>query len=118
MQVSARVTVTPRNLRLRETLDELIGWGFYSVGFSPMLSSPAGRDEMAAAELTEMLGQMIECGSEFERRLVAGEHYPFSNLTGALREIHRGTHRPYPAAPAPGTSASRPTAGCGPAIAS
>ena len=39
MQVSARVTVTPRNLRLRETLDELIAWGFFSVGFSPMLSS-------------------------------------------------------------------------------
>lgn len=96
MQVSARVTVTPRNLRLRETLDELIGWGFYSVGFSPMLSSPAGRDEMAAAELADMLGQMIECGSEFERRLQAGEHYPFSNLAGALQEIHRGTHRPYP----------------------
>lgn len=96
MQVSARVTVTPTNLRLPETLDELISWGFYSVGFSPMLSSPAGRGEMAAAGLADMLRQMIECGSEFERRLQAGEHYPFSNLTGALQEIHRGTHRPYP----------------------
>jgi uncharacterized protein len=96
MQVSARVTVTPQNLCLRETLDELISWGFDSVGFSPMLSSPTGCDQMASAELTEMLRQMIECGYEFERRLKAGEHYPFSNLTGALREIHRGTHRPYP----------------------
>lgn len=96
MQVVARVTVTPRNLRLRETLDELIDWGFFSVGFSPMLSSPAGRDEMAENELATMLEQMIECGAEFERRLQAGEHYPFSNLLGALQEIHRGTHRPYP----------------------
>jgi radical SAM additional 4Fe4S-binding domain len=96
MQVSARVTVTPRNMLLRETLDELISWGFYSVGFSPMLSSPTGREEMAASELTTMLEQMIECGAEFERRLHAGKHYPFSNLMGALQEIHRGTHRPYP----------------------
>ena len=39
MQVSARVTVTPQNLELRHTLDTLVGLGFHSVGFSPMLSS-------------------------------------------------------------------------------
>ena len=37
MQVSARVTVTPRNLSLRRTLDTFIAAGFHSVGFSPML---------------------------------------------------------------------------------
>src|SRR5207237_4426145 len=40
MQVSARVTVTPRNLELPRILDELIALGFHSVGFSPMLSAP------------------------------------------------------------------------------
>jgi uncharacterized protein len=44
MQVSARVTVTPRNLELPHSLDELIRLGFHSVGFSPMLASPSGRD--------------------------------------------------------------------------
>ena len=96
MQVSARVTVTPRNLRLRETLDGLIDLGFHSVGFSPMLSSPTGSDEMDTPELAEMLDQMIECGRAFERRTIAGERYPFSNMATALQEIHKGTHRPYP----------------------
>jgi uncharacterized protein len=96
MQVSARVTVTPANLGLRATLDHFVALGFHSVGFSPMLSAPAGRGEMQAPDLDVLLDQMIDCGREFERRTVAGEPYPFANLTTALTEIHRGTHRPYP----------------------
>lgn len=96
MQVSARVTATPSNLRLRETLDEFLSLGFHSVGFSPMLSSPTGASEMHAAELDRMLEEMIACGREFERRMLRGERYAFLNMTNALREIHKGTHRPYP----------------------
>lgn len=96
MQVSARVTVTPDNLYLRETLDEFLSLGFHSVGFSPMLSSPTAAGEMSAAELDIMLKQMISCGVEFERRVLGGERYAFLNMTNALREIHKGTHRPYP----------------------
>lgn len=96
MQISARVTVTPQNLELRRTLDGLIELGFHSVGFSPMLSSPTGRDEMRNAELDAMLAQMIECGTEFERRVSADERYPFANIVNSLKEIHKGTHRPYP----------------------
>jgi uncharacterized protein len=96
MQVSARVTVTPRNLRLRETLDELLGLGFHSVGFSPLLHAPSGREEMHSADLRAMLAQMEECGREFERRTEAGERYAFSNLATALQQIHQGTNRPYP----------------------
>ena len=68
MQVSARVTVTPRNLALRETLDQFLAEGFHSVGFSPLLRAPAGGDEMQADDLEVMLGEMIDCGREFERR--------------------------------------------------
>jgi uncharacterized protein len=96
MQVSARVTVTPRNLSLCETLAELLRLGFHSVGFSPMLSSPTGRDEMHAPELEDMLDQMVACGEEFERRVMEGTRYPFLNMVHAMREIHKGTHRPYP----------------------
>lgn len=96
MQVSARVTVTPRNLALRETLDRLIAAGFHSVGFSPMLSAPSGNGEMQADDLELMLGEMIECGREFERRSRLRQRYPFANMVNAMREIHRGTHRPYP----------------------
>jgi uncharacterized protein len=42
------------------------------------------------------LEAMVECGIEFERRLLLGQRYAFSNMVNALREIHNGTHRPYP----------------------
>lgn len=96
MQVAARVTVTPANLMLRRTLDEFIAAGFHSVGFSPLLSSPTGSGEMQSEDLEQMLGAMIECGHEFERQTLAGERYPFANMLNAMREIQRGTHRPYP----------------------
>jgi uncharacterized protein len=96
MQVSARVTVTPSNLAIKQTLDELIALGFHSVGFSPMISSPTGKGEMDADSMAIMLDNMITCGLEFEKHLLAGKRYPFSNMSTALKEIHRGTHRPYP----------------------
>ena len=96
MQVSARVTVTPRNLALRSTLDAFVALGFHSVGFSPMLSAPDTRDDMEHDDLARMLDEMVACGMEFERRTIAGERYPFANLLNALKEIHKGTHRPYP----------------------
>jgi uncharacterized protein len=96
MQVSARVTVTPANLGLRCALDDFVAAGFHSVGFAPMLASPGGQGEMQAGDLEAMLGELIDCGREYERRMLAGERYPFANLDNALRELHRGTHRPYP----------------------
>jgi uncharacterized protein len=96
MQVSARVTVTPRNIDLRATLDDFIARGFHSVGFSPMLSAPDHADEMQHDDLALMLEQMVACGEEFVRQNLAGRRYPFANLLNALREIHNGTHRPYP----------------------
>ncbi len=96
MQVTARITVTPKNLALRETLDQFLAEGFHSVGFSPLLRSPNGSDEMQADTLETMLGEMIDCGREFERRSLAGERYAFANMVNAMKEIERGTHRPYP----------------------
>ncbi len=96
MQVSARVTVTPKNMNLSVALDELIALGFHSVGFSPLLRSPTGLGEMDATHLAQMLERLIECGLAFERSLLRGERYPFLNMVNALRELHRGTHRPYP----------------------
>jgi uncharacterized protein len=96
MQVSARVTVTPANLGLRGALDDFVAAGFHSVGFAPMLASPSRQGEMQAGDLEAMLGELIDCGREYERRVLAGERYPFANLDNALRELHRGTHRPYP----------------------
>jgi uncharacterized protein len=96
VDVAARVTVTPNNLDLLETLDGLLGKGFRSVGFSPMLASPNGSGEMKSEELGLFLNALIECGNKAERQLEAGQPYGFSNLLTALQEIHRGSHRPYP----------------------
>jgi len=96
MQVSVRTTVTPTNLALKATLDYFVEAGFHSVGFSPLLNSPTGDGEMGHKHLELMLEQMVECGEEFERRMAAGDRYPFNNMVNAMREIHRGTHRPYP----------------------
>jgi uncharacterized protein len=96
IDLAARVTVTPRNLDLLETLEGLVALGFRTVGFSPMLSSPAGRDEMSPDDLERMLDQMIACGEAFRRSLLSGRPHAFSNLATALRELDRGTHRPYP----------------------
>lgn len=95
-QITARVTVTPQNLGLKETLAALLELGFAGVGFSPMLKSPRGVSEMGFEQLTRFLREMIACGELAEARLAAGGSYGFLNLMTALREIHKGTHRPYP----------------------
>ena len=51
---------------------------------------------MSGNDLEGMLEGMIACGHEYERQFLANRRYPFANITNAIREIHRGTHRPYP----------------------
>ena len=96
MQVSARVTITAENTNLGEALDEFIRMGFHSVGFSPLLRSSNGKGEMSSESLTVMLENMIACGLNFEKNVLAGKRYPFLNMVNALKEISKGTHRPYP----------------------
>lgn len=96
LQATARATVTPSNLGLRATLDELVGLGFHGVGFAPALATPSGAAELAPPDLDRLLRALIECSDEFRRRLARRERYPFTNLTSALQLIHAGAHRPYP----------------------
>lgn len=96
MQVSARVTVTPANMNLAQALDEFIEMGFHSVGFSPLLNSMNGKGELSQQELQQLLSAMIECGLQFEHAVLQGKRYPFLNMINALKEIDKGTHRPYP----------------------
>ena len=96
MQVSARVTVTPKNLDLPDILDKFVEMGFHSIGFSPLLRSNNGKNEMEKDDLAIMLENMIACGLNFEKNVLAGKRYPFLNMINALKEISKGTHRPYP----------------------
>lgn len=96
MQVSARVTVTPSNLDLLDTLDAFVAEGFHSVGFSPLLRASSGQGELGEQDILRFLDEMIACGLAFEQAVLAGRRYPFSNMLTALRELSRATHRPYP----------------------
>ena len=96
MQVSARVTVTPHNLNLLETLQVLTAEGFHSVGFSPLVRASNGQDELKEDEVAALLEQMIRCGLAYEKAVLTGQRLPFANLETALRELDRGCHRPYP----------------------
>jgi len=115
MQVSARVSVTPVNMDIFETVSDLIGRGFHSVGVSPVLHSPAGTHDLDRGQLETLLQAMTRCGEEFIRQTIVGCRYPFENLSIALRELHRGTHRPYPCGAGAGylgVSASGDLAAC------
>ncbi|MBZ9599826.1 SPASM domain-containing protein [Streptomyces yangpuensis] len=94
--LSARVSVTPRTGRLVDVLDHGIGLGFDEVGFAAVVSAPDPAYEITARAFDGFLDQMVECGERALRKLSAGRDYPFGNFLTAMRELHRGTHRPYP----------------------
>ena len=95
-RVLARVTVTPRNLDLPETMSGLLDMGFDAVMFSPMLSAPSGKDEMLAADLDRLLDQLISCGESFREGLRHGRILPFSNVIKTLQRIHFYEREQYP----------------------
>lgn len=96
MQASARITVTPRHRHLRASVEHLMALGFRSVGVSPSLSARDPALQIADDGFGALLAQMIECADAYEAHLLAGRDYPFANMLDAMRELHRGTHRPYP----------------------
>jgi hypothetical protein len=49
---------------------------------------------MDQRDLDIMLEQMIQCGKEFERKVMVGERYLFLNMVNAMQEIHRGWNTP------------------------
>lgn len=95
-QVIARVTVTPHNLELVETLTGLIEMGFDSITFSPMLSSPTGQADMQSDQLETLLTRLIQCGELFRQGLERGEILPFANIVTTLKRIHRYQREQYP----------------------
>ncbi|ABW29989.1 radical SAM domain protein [Acaryochloris marina MBIC11017] len=95
-RVSARVTVTPENLCLEETLDKLVSLGFDNVMFSPVLKSPTGLHQMGEFEFEVLLNQMIECGQKFEQNFEDHKIYPFANILNTLQRIHHYRCDAYP----------------------
>ena len=63
----------------------------------PCCARRTGRARCRRDDLEIMLGEMIDCGREFERRVAGGRALPLRQH-GATRcgRSSRGTHRPYP----------------------
>jgi uncharacterized protein len=99
MQASARLTVTPAHLQaeggLRAAVESLMALGFHSVGVAPSLTAAHGAQALEAAAVQQLLEQMKQLADTWAESTLAGRHYPFSNALAAMRELHRGTHRPF-----------------------
>jgi uncharacterized protein len=95
-RVVARVTVTPNNLDLPEIMNGLVDMGFDAITFSPMLSAPSGKDEMLAADLDQLLDQLIRCGESFREALQQGRILPLSNVIKTLQRIQFYEPEQYP----------------------
>ena len=93
LSLSARVTVTPKNLDLTRVVDDIAALGFGSVGVSPMISSPTGRGALSGDEFGVLLDAMIQCGDVWVAAMRAGQTHPFANLATVLGELHRGKPR-------------------------
>jgi len=96
MQLTARATVTPASGKLLPLLDSLIALGFDDVGFSAVLVSPDPLSAFQKKDFDNLTKEMIACGNKALNEWLEGRPYPFGNLTTAIEEIHKGTHRPYP----------------------
>jgi len=94
--LAARVTVTPKTGELLPILDHIIGLGFDEVGFASVLVSPIPSLSFTHEDYSLYLDRMITCGKKALKEISTGRWYPFGNFETALKQIHRGTHRPYP----------------------
>ena len=94
--LAARITVSARQRNLLEILDHVLGLGFDSAGFSPVLVSPNAGDEFTTSDFEWFLAGMKACGTKAAGQILAGKRYPFSNFETAMQELERGSHRPYP----------------------
>ncbi|MCA0244835.1 MAG: SPASM domain-containing protein [Proteobacteria bacterium] len=99
LRASARITVTPLHRALRGDVEHLIGLGFAAVGVAPSLVAADAALRIADGGFAELLAQIVDVADACERQLLRDgkpDAYPFANLLDALRELHRGTHRPLP----------------------
>ena len=88
--------MTPQTKDLPLILQHLLELGFDDVGFAPVLVSPNPNAQFSKADFDSFLEEMKVCGQLALSEMRLGRSFAFSNLTTALEEIHRGTHRPYP----------------------
>ncbi|MBL8810735.1 MAG: SPASM domain-containing protein [Planctomycetaceae bacterium] len=95
-QVSARVTVTPRNINLTDTFRGLLELGFDSIQFSPLLKSPGSQDEMSVNDFDVLLQELVACGELFREGFRNRQLLPLLNVLNTLKRIHDYQPENYP----------------------
>ena len=99
--IGARVTLTKQTLDVRKIYrhltDEL---GFWEVGFAPVTTAP-GRDyAISDGGFDHCWRSSAIWRSDYLEAALQNRHHGFSNVRETLQEIHKGTPRRIPAAPA------------------
>jgi uncharacterized protein len=95
-KIAARTTVTRDNLHLLERIEALSAEGFQEVGVSPLRTSPQPDLALREEDWPVYLAEMIRAAEHERSRLRQGLPCHFSNLSIALRQIHRGYAEPLP----------------------
>ena len=95
-KVAARATVTRHDLDVQERVEALAAAGFAEIGVSPLRTGPDLEARFLPTDWSPFLAEMVRAADVEVARVGAGQPPRFTNLSNALREIHRGSARPLP----------------------
>jgi uncharacterized protein len=95
-RVTARATVTRRDLRVLERIEALLAAGFGEVGVSPLRTSPVAGLALEEEDWPMFLDEMMRAGDAEWARLQKHGSLRFSNLAIALKQLHAGYCKPLP----------------------
>ncbi len=94
-RVAARVTVTRQEFELRQRFEAIRALGFRDIGFAPVRHSPTPGLALQAADWEAYRDELVGLAERELGRLLAGQEAFLSNLSIAMKELHRGACRPY-----------------------
>jgi uncharacterized protein len=95
-RITARATVTRRDLRVLERMEGLLEAGFKEVGVSPLRTSPVLGLAVEQADWPVFLAEMVRAGEADLEQLPRHGYLRFSNLAVALKQLHTGYCKPLP----------------------
>jgi uncharacterized protein len=95
-KISARATVTRRDLRVLERIEALVAVGFCEVGVSPLRTSPVAGLALEERDWPVFLDQMVRASEAELQELPQLGHLRFSNLAAAFKQLHAGYCKPLP----------------------
>jgi uncharacterized protein len=90
-RVSARVTVTRKNMDIGAHIAALAAAGFQEAGVSPMRTGPDPELQIAVGDWPALLARMQAAAlADWRRANETGGRLRFSNFSTALRQLYRG----------------------------